>query len=173
LQPYSYIIHKPDYYSFITEAEAEYACYFQPFDSLFSDFPKIASKVYGFSLVLLEKPVKAMGLDKRIAATVVTILKDFLNRKVNIVIYICDNSDNREKARYHKFTHWFRKYDDGSIIQIRGVIRVGKTNILNAMLIHTDNKFKNDFIEAYEILTGIFTKPDDDELQNILNDDGW
>ena len=41
------------------------------------------------------------------------------------------------------------------------------------MLIHKDNKYLNDFIEAYEILTGIYTKPDDEELQNILNDPEW
>ena len=46
-------------------------------------------------------------------------------------------------------------------------------NILNALLIHKENKFLNEFIEAYEILTGIYTKPDEDELNNILNDPGW
>lgn len=90
-----------------------------------------------------------------------------------MVVYICDNSDNRENARFHKFSNWFKAYNDGSIIQLKGVIRAGNTNILNALLIHKDNLLINDFIEAYEILTGIYTKPDDDELQNILNDDGW
>lgn len=41
------------------------------------------------------------------------------------------------------------------------------------MLIHKVNKLLNEFIEAYEILTGIYTKPDDEELNNILNDPGW
>ena len=90
-----------------------------------------------------------------------------------MVVYICDNSDNRENARFHKFNNWFKAYNDGSIIQLKGVIRAGNTNILNALLIHKDNLLINDFIEAYEILTGIYTKPDDDELQNILNDAGW
>lgn len=88
-------------------------------------------------------------------------------------MYICDNSDNHEKARFHKFTHWFKQYNDGNILQLKGVIRAGNTNILNAMLIHKENKLLNEFIEAYEILTGIYTKPDDDELNNILNDPGW
>lgn len=64
-------------------------------------------------------------------------------------------------------------YNDGSIVQLRGVIRAGKTNILNALLIHKDNPLLNDFIEAYQILTGSYTKPDDEELNNILNDEGW
>ena len=101
-----------------------------------------------------------------------TILQAFLNSQVNAVVYVCDNSDAREKARFHKFTNWFRAYNDGNIIQLKGVIRAGNTNILNALLIHKDNKLINEFIEAYEILTGFYTKPDDDEL-NAFNDEGW
>ncbi|HEX6847984.1 MAG TPA: DUF6169 family protein [Chitinophagaceae bacterium] len=107
------------------------------------------------------------------ALTVTTILRTFLNQQSNVVVYICDNSDNREKARFHKFYHWFKTYNDGSFIQLRGVIRAGDTNILNAMLIHKDNPQLQDFIEAFEIITEIFTKPDDDELQNMLNEPEW
>lgn len=41
------------------------------------------------------------------------------------------------------------------------------------MLIHKNNSQINDFIEAYEIITGIYTKPDDDELNNMLNEPEW
>jgi len=134
----------------------------------------LASNVFGFNLELKVKPKdKVIGLDKRIGITVATILKAFLHEKENVAVYICDNSDNHEKARFHKFINWFNMYNDGTFIQLRGVIRAGNTNILNALLIHKENKLLNQFIEAYEILTGIYTKPDDDELNNILNDPGW
>ncbi len=58
-------------------------------------------------------------------------------------------------------------------MQLRGVSRAGNTNILNALLILKDNPLLNEFIDAYEIITGIFAKPDDDELEGIMNDDGW
>lgn len=160
-------------YSFETSVGCIYHCYFFDFGTVFSDYPDLTPKVFGFNLELKHKPDITIGLDKRIAITVVTIIKAFLNEKQNVVVYICDNSDNHEKARYHKFTNWFRMYNDGSIIQLKGVIRAGNTNILNALLIHKDNKLLNEFIEAHEILTGIYTKPDDDELTNILNDPGW
>jgi len=112
-------------------------------------------------------------LDNRIAATVAAILKAFLHEKENAVVYICDSSDNREKARFHKFTTWFKIYNDGSIIQLKGIVHANNTNILNAMLIHKDNSLLNNFIEAYEILNGFYSKPDDEELNNILNDEGW
>jgi Family of unknown function (DUF6169) len=160
-------------YSFTTSNGCIYHCYFFDFGTAFSDYPDLAPKVFGFNLELQYKPHQNIGFDKRIAETVITILKTFLDDKVNAVVYICDNSDGREKARFHKFTNWFSTYDDGSIIQLKGVIHAGNTNILNAMLIHKNNPNINRFIEAYEILTGIYTKPDDDELQDILNDDGW
>ena len=173
MQPYNYISLKPDYYSFTTSSGAEYHCYFFTVEEIFSDYPALAKKAFGFNIVLSDQQNFQKGLDKRIAATVVTILQTFLKEKRNAVIYICDNSDGREKARFHKFSHWFHQYDDGSIIQLRGVVRAGGTNILNALLIHKDNPLLNDFIEAYEIITGIFTKPDDDELNSMLNDPGW
>ena len=174
LQPYNYIIFKPDYYTFTTSLGCEYHCYFFDFSDAFDDFPDLASKVFGFNIELKYKPDgKTIGLDKRIALTIATIITTFLNKNENVVVYICDNSDNHEKARFHKFTHWFKQYNDGNILQLKGVIRAGNTNILNAMLIHKENKQLNEFIEAYEIVTGIYTKPDDDELNNILNDPGW
>jgi len=174
LQPYNYITYKPDYYSFASSSGCEYDYYFYDFSSSFYLYPDLAPKVFGFNLELTFKPagLDKVPLDKRIAATVTDIVKTFLLKKENVVVYVCDNSDNREKARFHKFYHWFKEYNDGSIVQLRGVIRAGNTNILNALLIHKDNPQLNDFIEAFEIITGIFTKPDDDELENILNDDG-
>lgn len=162
-------------YSFSTSIGCVYHCYFFDFSTPFSDYPELAPNVFGFNLELKFKPSEEVKppLDKRIAVTVTTILKAFLLEKENVVVYICDNSDNRERARFHKFTNWFRTYNDGSIIQLKGVIRAGDITILNALLIHKNNPLLNDFIEAYEILTGIFIKPDEDELQNILNDDGW
>jgi hypothetical protein len=175
LQPYNYITHRPDYYTFITKTGCEYHCYFFDFSSPFSDYPELAPLVFGFNLELKSSPegLSKVAPDKRIASTVTTILKTFLAEKKNVVVYICDNSNNREKARFHKFTNWFKEYNDGSVIQIKGVIRANHTDILNALLIHKDNKLLNDFIDAYTILTGFYSKPDDDELNNILNDDGW
>ena len=173
LQPYNYTTHKPDYYTFTSSIGCEYDCYFYDFSSAFYLYPDLAPRVFGFNLELKFKPesLDKIPLDKRIAVT--DILKAFLNEKENVVVYICDNSDNREKARFHKFYHWFKQFNDGSIVQLRGVIHAGNTNILNALLIHKDNPQLNDFIDAFEIITGIYTKPDDDELENMLNDGDW
>ena len=105
MQPYNYILLKPDYYTFTTLTGNEYDCYFYTAEEIFTDYPSLAKKAFGFNIVLKNNPSIIKGLDKRIAATVVTILKTFLYEKKNAVIYICDNSDGREKARFHKFSH--------------------------------------------------------------------
>jgi len=175
LQPYNYITNKPDYYTFTSSLGCEYDCYFFDFSNAFYLYPDLAPRVFGFNLELKFIPadIDKVPPDKRIAATVTNIVKAFLHQRENVVVYICDNSDKREKARFHKFYHWFKQYNDGSFIQLRAVIHAGGTNILNALLIHKNNPQLNDFIEAFEIITGIFTKSDDEELGNILNDDGW
>ena len=78
--------------------------FFLIFSTAFLDYPELAPKVFGFNLELKHKPDKILGLDKRIAMTIATIIKTFLNIKENVVVYLCDNSDNHEKARFHKFT---------------------------------------------------------------------
>ncbi len=152
-----------------------YHCYFFDFSAAFADYPELAPKVFGFNLELKFKPenLNKVPPDKRIAITVTAILKIFLQQKENVTVYICDDSDKREKARFHKFTSWFKLYNDGSVVQLKGVIHAGNTDILNALLIHKDNPLLNEFIEAYSILTGIYTKPDDDYLNLVLNDEGW
>ena len=50
LQPYNYITHRPDYYSFSTSIGCEYHCYFSDFSSAFIDYPHLASKVFSFTL---------------------------------------------------------------------------------------------------------------------------
>ncbi|MBI1779908.1 MAG: hypothetical protein HYR66_00825 [Sphingobacteriales bacterium] len=162
-------------YTFTSSIGCVYHCYFFDFSAAFSDYPALAANVFGFNLELKEKPegVQKIPPDKKIAVTVVDIVKAFLNEKENTVIYICDTIDNRHKARFHKFNHWFEIFNDGNYLQLKGSIRAGGIDILNALLMHRENPLANDFIEAYHILTGVYIKPDDDELQNMLNDDGW
>ena len=93
LQPYNYTTHKPDYYAFTSAIGCEYDCYFYDFSSAFYLYPDLAPKVFGFNLELKFKPegLDKIPLDKQIAATVTSIIKAFINKKENVVVYICDN----------------------------------------------------------------------------------
>lgn len=152
LQPYKFITYKPDYYSFVTTAGIEYICYFTPYAEYFKNYPTvIASKFFSFNLELADKKKKATGTDKRIADTVVTIVGDFLNSKINAVVYICDNSDGREAARSRKFLSWYKYYEHPShkIIKVSGDLDAGGITLFTALLVHQKNKLKKELVQAY------------------------
>lgn len=101
LQPYPTSRISKHSYSFTTSAGSIYHCYFFDFGEVFSNYPNLAPNVFGFNLELKHKlENKIIGLDKRIAITVATIIKTFLNEKENVVVYICDTSDNHEKPDF-------------------------------------------------------------------------
>lgn len=87
---------------------------------MFAAYPSIASKVFSFNIELLNKEdiEKQKGADKRLALTVLTLIKDFLSAKTNAVVYVCDNIDERHAIRFKNFTNWFDNLEDGDYIQV-------------------------------------------------------
>jgi Family of unknown function (DUF6169) len=139
-------------YRFVTDAGAEYNCTFISYADYFKDKPQnIASRFYSFNLDLVNKDIQRKGIDKRIADTVITIVGDFLNSQINAVVYVCDNSDNREAARSRKFLSWFTYTDHPSneILQIGGAFEAGGMKLYTALLVHRKNKLKKKLVEAY------------------------
>jgi hypothetical protein len=147
LDPYNYQLIDPGYYLFGTNNGAVYRCYFTSYEIFFSEYPRIAPHIFGFTLQLITSPVRT-GTDKRIANTVVTIIHAFLSGK-NAVVYVCDYSDNLQQQRFQIFTRWFRQYNNNEIIQLKGRIRYEEAELYNAMLIHEKNPLKNEFIAAF------------------------
>lgn len=156
LQPYKFTIYGNDYYSFVTAENVEYICYFTPYSEYFKNYPSsISSKFYSFNLELANKKYKPKGIDKRIADTVITIVGNYLSTKTNAVVYVCDNSDGKEKARSRKFLSWFEYYDHPSnkIVQVNSNISIGGLSIHTSLLIHKMNKNFNELVIAYLNLT--------------------
>ena len=152
LQPYKFVTFSSDYYSFVTAAGIEYICYFTPYGEYFKKYPSaISSKFFSLNLELADKKLKPKGVDKRIADTVITIAGDFLNSKINAVIYICDNSDGREAVRARKFLSWYNYYEHPShkILKVSGDLDAGGITLYTALLVHKNNKLKNQLVLAY------------------------
>ena len=154
LQPYKSTLLKPGYHYIITDHEIEYICFFISFDYLFKGYPSIAKEVFSFNIELLNKEdiEKQKGADKRLALTITSLIKEFLSSKINAVVYVCDNTDERHTIRFKKFTAWFDSTDDGSYIQITGYVKAYGSEYYNALLLHKDNKLKNTFIRAFQEL---------------------
>ena len=142
---------------FTTQAGDEYQCYFLSYADYFASQPDIAPNFFSFNLKLISNegvPIRK-GTDKRVADTVITIVGDFLSSKSNAVVYVCDNSDGKERARSRKFLSWFDYYDHPSskIIQVTSNFTVGGLFIYSSLLVHKNNKRFKDMVLAYLELT--------------------
>lgn len=141
------------YYSFTTDAGDEYQCFFISYADYFASKPDIAPHFFSFNLKLISNdgnPIRK-GTDKRIADTVITIVGDFLNSKINAVVYVCDNSDGKEAVRARKFLSWYQFYEHPShkIIKVSGDFDAGGITLYTALLVHKNNKLKNKLVLAY------------------------
>jgi Family of unknown function (DUF6169) len=149
------------YYSFTTDSGAAYECSFQSYAEYFYAYPEIASKVFSLNLSVTNSSKKVVGTDKRIALTVIKIVGDFLNSKINAVVYVCDPSDGKGLVRARKFKSWFDyiSHPSHQIMEISTGIDAGGIRLYTVLLVHQKNKLKKQFIKAYIELTNF----DDDE----------
>ena len=95
------------------------------------------------------------GTDKRITATVISIVSRFLESRINAVVYVCDNSDGKEAVRAKKFLSWlnYLEFASEKIIQISNNFKVGDMIIYSSLLVHRNNKQIEKIILAYLELT--------------------
>lgn len=50
--------------------------------------------------------------DNEISTTIIAIIEEFFLQNLNVLLYICDTSDNREEVRNRLFIRWFKEYAD-------------------------------------------------------------
>ncbi|MEO6452563.1 MAG: DUF6169 family protein [Ginsengibacter sp.] len=155
LQPYRRLRINDLTYRFTTDNGDSYKCFFLSFAEYFADYPELAPKFYSFNLELVNKPAKHKGIDKRIGATAVKIVGDFLNSEINAVVYVCDPSDGKGLTRARKFKSWFKYYEHSShqILQVTSDIKIENLMLYTVLLVHKKNKLKKQFIDAYLDLT--------------------
>ena len=104
---------------------------------------------------LINSSQKTIGTDKLIALTVIKIVGDFLNSKINAVVYICDPSDGKGLVRARKFKSWFDyvTHPSHQIIEVSTGFNAGGIRLYTVLLVHKKNKLKKQFIRAYIELT--------------------
>lgn len=149
-----YPLSEIDNYSFgfTTDQQVTYIAYFLEYGYMFYDYPDFAADTYTFNIDIVSGNADAALNDDRIGITIVEILRLFFNRIQNVVVYVCDMSDERHMARKRKFDWWFWKYSDGSIIKEDGVAVIEDVQILNSLLVHKDNPHLTAIILAYKDL---------------------
>lgn len=102
----------PYFYTFTTEHDVLYSCRFGKVSSLSPVLGIYDLKVRDFLFYpSYPNPYKKHN-DIRIFPTIKGLVEDYLNRQDHILLYVCDSSDNREKARQKLFTKWHESMAD-------------------------------------------------------------
>ncbi|MFN7260519.1 MAG: DUF6169 family protein [Cyclobacteriaceae bacterium] len=152
LSPYQ-LQENDDYsYEFVTQEGVIYTMYFLDYSGLFSDYPSIAKQVFTFNIDVIEGSPENTNYDERIGVTVLHVFKLFFENRENVVVYVCDNLDDRHLARKRKFDSWFWRYNDGSLIKEDDIAMVEGVEIYNSMIIHKMNAKLNEIIIAFKEL---------------------
>lgn len=76
--------------------------------------------------------------DNKIKDTIIAIIEDFFIENQNVLLYICDTSDNREAARNRLFLRWFKQYSIGKYTICTADSKVENTTFYMAIIV--DNK---------------------------------
>ena len=138
-------------YRFQTDAGVYYSVSFTDGSFYFNDFPPYLSVFeFSISVVSLGDNISPPH-DRRVEATVVMILKDFLSDHENSVIYVCETLDQRQQARHRKFDMWFKQ----NLLIIPDLekhdifVTYENLEIIASLIIHKNNLHKGEVIKMF------------------------
>lgn len=109
ISPYWVIAETEDTARFTTDGGIEYKVAFVEDDNMGIDntYQLVISNV---------SRTNTRGVDVKIGQTIAAIVNSFFTDNRNVLLFICDTSDNHQAARSRKFSSWFRKYADPNSI---------------------------------------------------------
>jgi|LSQX01.1.fsa_nt_gb hypothetical protein len=136
--PYDYSKDELNVYTFSTVSGVKYIAYFIEINYFET------SKAYSFSF---EKEGEGgrKTHDKRVAATIISIIKDFFMKNSDSLIYTCDNTDNRHQARKIVFNRWFKSHSKEEFI----IHDKEKDNLLMSIIVENNNPLVKLIIEEF------------------------
>lgn len=102
--PYRVVVSDKGDYLFATEKGINYTISFS------EEFAIGGCMGYQFSIYNANH-VHA-SYDAKIKETIIAIIEDFFLENQNVLLYICDTSDNREEVRNRLFIRWFKASAD-------------------------------------------------------------
>jgi hypothetical protein len=147
-QPYD-VTYRANKYFFETDNSVAYSVEFTDGVHYFLNLPAHIP-VFEFNIKVLSA-VDTFGkpYDKRVEATIVGILSTFFSQNKNSLIYICDNLDNRQRARRRKFDSWFKKSNSTVVEKYDIDFTVYDMQILASFMVHTQNPDKELLIKLF------------------------
>ena len=134
-------------YLFINRDGIKYHVYFNPMFLYYPQFPE----TYAFNIEPEDR--RPHPIDRRIAATVVEILRRFFENEENAMIMICDSSDGKEHKRRLLFDFWFDLYNDGTLSKMDASASTPEYDMYLSIYYKNQNPNKKQLLEAFRELT--------------------
>jgi hypothetical protein len=138
-------------YRFLTDKEVYYNVQFVEGSFYFTDFPPYFS-LFEFSISVISLGDNLTPpLDRRVEVTVVNILKTFLSRHENSILYVCETVDHRQRARYRKFDMWFNQNLDilPELEKHDAIITYEDLEFLSSLIVNKNNVHKIELVKLF------------------------
>ena len=130
-------------YEFTNKHGIKYHLFFMP---VFDMYPDLVN-TYSFSIE--REGSNPHPLDRRIAATVVDVLRRFFQNVENAMIMVCDSIDGKQHNRRNLFDRWFHYYNDGTMTAINAELGEGDYELLLTIYFRKTNPYKQQLIKAF------------------------
>lgn len=137
-------------FSFTTANGIGYEVRFVPSAYLFEEYIDDPVDAYEMIIAVADNPTgKRLPGDPLIGPTIRAIFYDFFQQNDQVVVFICDDSDRRQRARARKFTSWY--YDDMRLNFVKLDTKIpdaGKQIFMSAIL-KSGNRHRKQIAEVF------------------------
>lgn len=150
-KPYSYTYNKADItFSFTTSNNISYLVYFNDGSVYFENYAELSSDVWIFGF---DAAAKNIPTDVRVKETIIEILGNYFDENKDIILmFVCDQSDNKQMNRKRKFNAWFIASQNISIIKLDKSTfdDSGKSGLHVSVMYHIKNRNADKIPTAFD-----------------------
>lgn len=115
-----------------------------------------SDKAYQF--VIANVNHKKSPRDKHLKDTVIAIIEEFFVNNNSTILILYSTDDNKQRARYRLFEHWFKTSSSNDMFIMRTASVIDEYGIENiaSVILRKDNPKKQDVIEEFNLTIGLF-----------------
>lgn len=142
-------------YFFDTDLDIRYIVYFTDANEYFENF-HLRNNIYTFGFEPQDKvhSTKRTIRDNKIKLTLIAIIKRFFINTNNVLTFVADISDLKQKARNRLFDIWKNQHDVNQEFDKYDVeINTGEETYYSSMIIHKDNIHRSEYKKAFLLST--------------------
>ena len=153
-------------YRFSTVDAVGYEVKFIPSADIFNAYSDLGVEVFEMTISVAYNPTGGrLPTDSLSASMIFAIFEDFFLPKRYAIVFICDSSDGRQRARHRKFGVWFynnynRTYTTDEIAKIDRTITDGDQHILLSLIMSRLNPQRTRIVDIFMQLGEEGKEPD-------------